>query len=628
MAVAFPARAEPAPRAFAWRWLAPAGLVLALVLAYANTLHAPFLFDDAGAVLHNPTIRRLDSLAIFSPPADGSTTTGRPVVNASFAFNYAVSGENVWSYHALNLAIHAAAALTLLGLLRRTLAALPHTLPAVHRESAAFVATALWALHPLQTESVTCIAQRTESLCGLFYLFTLYAFARGGAVLQPASENAAGRAEASHGLAPASRTWLVLSVLACALGMATKEVMVTAPVLVFLYDRTFFARSFAAAWRARRGYYVALAATWLGLLALLFLGSGARGASAGFGLGVTGWTYLLKQGEAVLLYLRLAVWPYPLVLDYGTAVGSAGPFFLVQGFAVVALLAATGWALVRRPVLGFGGAWFFLILAPSSSVVPLVTQTMAEHRMYLPLAAIVAPGAVALFVRVGARAAWVLGGAVLLGGAATIARNADYREVVTIWAETVRRRPDNPRAHHNLALALHHGGRAAAAHAHFARAVALDPAYVVGHYNWGVALLADSRVAEATAAFGTTVRLAPDHADAHRQLARLAEHRGRLADAENHFNAVLRLAPDDLDAHRRLGLLLARAERLAPAEAHFRAVLRLEPADADAHANLGNVLLLGGRSREAIACYEQSLRLRPADDRTRENLQLAREALR
>jgi tetratricopeptide (TPR) repeat protein len=619
MAAVVPARSEPAPRAGAWRWLPPAGLVLALILAYANTLHAPFLFDDTGAVLHNPTIRRLDSLAIFLPPADGSTTTGRPVVNASFAFNYAVSGENVWSYHALNLAIHAAAALALFGLVRRTLASLSLNLSSFNRAAAALAAAALWALHPLQTESVTCIAQRTESLCGLFYLLTLYAFARATLpAVQPPSGWSA--------LTPTR--WLALSVVSSALGMATKEVMVTAPVLVFLFDRTFVARSFAAAWRARRIYYVALAATWLGLLALLFLGSGARGASAGFGLGVTGWTYLLKQGEAVLLYLRLAGWPYPLVLDYGTAVGRPDLLFLGQGLAVVALLAATCWALVRRPVLGFFGAWFFLILAPSSSVVPLVTQTMAEHRMYLPLAAVVVPGAVALFVRFGARAAWVLGGAILLGGAATVARNADYRDVATIWAETVRRRPDNPRAHHNLALALHRAGRLPAAHGAFAHAVALDPAYVVGHYNWGVALLADDRVAEATAAFVTTVRLVPDHADAHRQLARLAEQGGRPAEAENHFNAVLRLAPDDLDAHRRLGLLLARAERLGPAEGHFRAILRLVPADADAHANLGNVLLLGGRPREAIACYEQSLRLRPADDRTRENLQVAREGLR
>ena len=619
MAAVVPAPSEPAPRAGAWRWGAPAGLLLARVLAYANPLHAPFLFDDTGAVLHNPTIRRLDSLAIFLPPADGSTTTGRPVVNASFAFNYAVSGENVWSYHALNLAIHAAAALALFGLVRRTLASLSLKLSSFNRAAAALAAAALWALHPLQTESVTCIAQRTESLCGLFYLLTLYAFARATlpTVQLPRGWSA---------LTPTR--WLVLSVVSSALGMATKEVMVTAPVLVFLFDRTFVARSFAAAWRARRIYYVALAATWLGLLALLFLGSGARGASAGFGLGVTGWTYLLKQGEAVLLYLRLAGWPYPLVLDYGTAVGRPDILFLGQGLAVVALLAATCWALVRRPVLGFFGAWFFLILAPSSSVVPLVTQTMAEHRMYLPLAAVVVPGAVALVVRFGARAAWVLGGAVLLGGTATVARNADYREVATIWAETVRRRPDNPRAHHNLALALHRAGRLPAAHGAFARAVALDPAYVVGHYNWGVALLADDRVAEATAAFVTTVRLAPDHADAHRQLARLAEQGGRPAEAENHFNAVLRLAPDDLDAHRRLGLLLARAERLGPAEGHFRAILRLVPADADAHANLGNVLLLGGRPREAIACYEQSLQLRPADDRTRENLQLAREGLR
>lgn len=584
-----PARAAPRPRLAAWPLLAPALLVLAVVLAYANTLRAPFLFDDVGAVMENPTIRNLASLAIFQPPADGSTTTGRPLVNASFALNYALSGDHVGSYHALNLAIHAAAALTLLGLLRRTLASLQLKLSSFNSAAAALAAAALWALHPLQTESVTCIAQRTESLCGFFYLFAFYAFARAAS---PAAEPSPGWSA----LTPTR--WLALSVVSSALGMATKEVMVTAPVLVFLYDRTFVAGSFSAAWRARRGYYLALAATWFVLIALLVLNSGARGASAGFGLGITPWTYLLTQAEALVLYLRLALWPYPLVLDYGTAVVRSLAEVWWQGPVVLALLAATAVSLFsRRPslrALGFAGAWFFVILAPSSSVVPLITQTIAEHRMYLPLAALIAVAVVGLSARLPTIAGPCFAALSLAALFATVARNHLYRDPVVIWSDNVARLPANPRGHHNLALALHHGGRAAESHAHFARAIALDPAYVTAHFNWAVALLAESRTAEAL----------------------------------SHLEATVRLAPDHLDAHRKLGLLHARAERLAPAAEHFRAVIRLVPTDADAHANLGNVLLLSGQPQAAIAAYETSLRLRPGDTRTHENLRIARDALR
>lgn len=581
--------ARAAPRLVTRPLLAPALLVMAVVLAYANTLRAPFLFDDVGAVMENPTIRNLASLAVFQPPADGSTTTGRPIVNATFALNYALSGENVWSYHALNLAIHAAAALALLGFLRRTFASLQLRFATFNYAAAALAAAALWALHPLQTESVTCIAQRTESLCGFFYLFAFYAFAR---ATSPAVQPSPGWSA----LTPTR--WLALSVLSSALGMATKEVMVTVPVLVFLYDRTFVAGSFAAAWRVRRGYYFALAATWLVLIALLALNSGARGASAGFGLGITPWTYLITQAEALVLYLRLAFWPHPLVLDYGTAVTPSLAAVWWQGSLVLSLLAASVWAISdRRPTyraLGFAGAWFFIILAPSSSIVPLVTQTMAEHRMYLSLAALIAVAVVGFFARFPAIAAPCFAVLALAALVATVARNHLYRDPVVIWSDNVARLPSNPRGHHNLALALHHGGRAAEFHAHFARAVALDPTYVTAHFNWAVALLAESRTAEALP----------------------------------HLEATVRLAPDHLDAHRKLGLLHARAERLAPAAEHFRAVIRLVPTDADAHANLGNVLLLSGQPQAAIAAYETSLRLRPGDTRTHENLRIARESLR
>jgi tetratricopeptide (TPR) repeat protein len=661
------------------RWLAVGSIVAAVLLVYANTLRAPFLFDDAGAVLQNPTIRRLGSLEVLRPPADGSTTTGRPVVNLSLALNYAVSGEHPWSYHALNIAIHALAAVVLFGLVRRTIVRARLVPAAIDAGGVAWVVALGWAVHPLLTESVTCVAQRTESLCGLFYLLTLYGFVRG----------------LEAGGAGARRTWWAISVVACALGMGTKEVMVTAPVLVWLYDRTFGAGSLAAAWRARKSYYAGLAATWSGLIFLLVSGAGARGASAGFGLGVSWWSYLLKQAEALVLYVKLAVWPQPLVLDYGTAVaGSVGDVWW-QGLVVFGLLGATGWALVRRPVAGFVGAWFFVILAPSSSVVPLVTQTVAEHRMYLPLAGLAAAGVIATVARFGRRALGVGLVLILAGGVATVARNRDYRDGVGIWADTVAKAPANARAHNNLAQALQEAGRSVEAEGAFKRAVDLAPDYVSARYNYGVALFAAQRVPEAAEQWARVVRLAPDHADAHLnlgnalvrlqraaeavphyeralalrpgadahfnigialmatdraaeaaghfqsavrlepglvearyQLARLAERAGPAGEAERGYAEVLKLAPDHLGAHRRLGLICARSERLTEAAGHFRAVIRLQPTDADAQANLGNVLLIGGQVREAIACYEAVLRLRPDDARARENLQTARGALR
>lgn len=653
-------------------------MVVGVTLAYWNSLEAPFLFDDTGAIVHNPTIRHLASLASLNPPSDGSTTTGRPVVNFSYAINYAISGETVWSYHALNVAIHVLAALTLMGIVRRTLAS---SVLRDHFGAAApllaCLTALLWALHPLQTESVVCIAQRTESLCGLFYLLTIYGFIRG-----------------TEAGAPSPR-WFAASFVSCAAGMGTKEVMVTAPLIVLLYDRTFVAGGFSAVWRQRRVYYLALAGTWLLLAWLVLRGGGARGVSAGFGLGVSWWTYLLKQCEAILLYLKLSFWPHPLVLDYGTAIVNSLADVLWPAVAVLALLGATVAALIRKPVAGFLGACFFIILAPSSSVVPLVTQTMAEHRMYLPLAPVVGLVVLTAYRWFGSRATGPLVAAAVGLGFATIARNHDYRDPVVIWTDNVAKYPQGARGHNNLAWALQQQGRTDQANAHFARAVALQPGYVTARYNWGVALLDQGRIAEAIAQFETAVQLAPDHADAyvnlgnalmqvqraveaiphyeaalrlkpaadahydlgvalaevgrtedaaghfrdalqmnpalpeaHYQLARLAERAGQPAAAEQQYHDTLRLAPDHAAAHARLGLLLAHADRLPAAAEHLRAAMRLKPDDADAHVNLGNVLLLQGQPREAVAHYEEALRLRPDDARTRENLQLAREALR
>jgi len=242
------------------RRAAAAGIVLATATVYAGTLAAPLIYDDRVWITGNPSIRRLGSVAAVLWPGEAAVR-GRPVLSLSLALSHALSGEAPWGYHLANLAIHVLAALALFGIVARTLAFLPERFPAARdRILFAFAVALLWAVHPLQTESVTYASQRSESLMGLLYLLTLYAFIRGAQ-------------------APERGAWLLLSVAACALGMATKEVMATAPLIVLAYDRTFVAGSLRGALRQRRGFYAGLASTWL-VLALLSAGAGAAWATA------------------------------------------------------------------------------------------------------------------------------------------------------------------------------------------------------------------------------------------------------------------------------------------------------------------------------------------------------------
>jgi hypothetical protein len=294
-------------------WFASAALIVLLVIAYANSFAVPFVFDDVPAITNNESIRHW--LTALSPPGDGATVMGRPLLNLSFAANYAAGGFAVAGYHAANLAIHLLAALTLFGLARRTLRS-SGTLAA---DWAALAIALIWGLHPLQTESVTYIVQRAESLMGLCYLLTLYCYRRG--------------ADAGGSRAVA---WFVASILAAAFGMGTKEVMVSVPVIALLYDRTFLSGSFRAAWQRRRWVLLGLAVTWVPL-ALLVAGAHNRGGTAGFGVGVSWSQYALTQFPAVTRYLTLSVWPHPLVFDYGAQWAQSIAAILVPAIAVTAL---------------------------------------------------------------------------------------------------------------------------------------------------------------------------------------------------------------------------------------------------------------------------------------------------
>ncbi|MEO5958306.1 MAG: tetratricopeptide repeat protein, partial [Opitutaceae bacterium] len=516
---------NPGPRAHA---LAAFAIVAAALAAYANSFRAPFIFDDIASIVDNPTIRRLwppgDAL---SPPKDfGFTVSGRPLLNLSFAINYAIGGLNVWSYHALNLLIHTLAGLTLFGLVRRTL--VRSQLSALSSQLS-FATALLWTLHPLQTESVTYTVQRAESLMGLFFLATLYGFVRS--------------LDSAH-----PRRWQIFSVVACLLGVATKEVIALAPILVFLYDRTFVSGTLRAAWQRHRWHHLALFATWIPLAFLLVSTGGNRGGTMGFGLGISWSGYWLTQFEAVYRYLQLSLWPHPLVFDYGkisaTAL-AALPFAL----PVLALVALTLLALWRWPVAGFLGAWFFALLAPTS-IMPGTLQMIVEHRMYLPLAAVVA-AAFALAARyLSPRALLALATALALAaGLATAQRNALYRDEKSLWQQALVHRPANARAHNNLGLILYRENQLAPALAHFRESLRLDPTVAQTHFNLGLALMKSGRTNEAVAPLQEAVRILPYFFTAHLNLGLVLTQLGRAPEALDHLATAVRYDPTPAEAH-------------------------------------------------------------------------------
>jgi len=641
-------------------------LILAGWAVYANSFRGPFVFLDLPAIADNPTIRHLWPLhGVLSPPtAGGVTVGGRPLVNLSLALNFAAGKLGVGGYHAVNLAIHLLAGLTLWGILRRTL---------VRQPAVAWVATLLWIVHPLQTESVTWIIQRAESLMGLFYLLTMYAVIR--------CADAAGKR--------AALGWGTAAFLACLCGMATKEVMVSAPVMAFGYDRTWIAGSFRAAWRRRWGLYSALASTWV-LLAGLVIGTGGnRGGTSGFNNGFSWTRYALTQFPAIASYLRLIIWPYPQNF-YPGARWVEHPVDIAAPAGLVLVLAGlTCWAVLRpgRRVAGeedpsaglrawgYGGAWFFAILAPTS-LVPGISQTMAEHRLYLASIPVLVLAVTALFwaaKRLVATAGTSgansgLHFAVLLGliwaaalGWLTMRRNGIYRSELSLWADTARQSPADPyvqnnygvalvaadrpqeaaaaftlalelnpnydEPHNNLGQVLAQEGRFPEAIAQYRAALRRRPAYPEALANLGVALAATGKVPEAIAALEESVRLKPRNAEAQNNLAVVLAGSGRLAEAILHYRAFLALKPDSAEAHYNLGNALFTSGQAAQAVDEYQSAVRLKPNYPEAQANLGASLAAAGRLPEAVAQYQAALRLVPDDSDIHYNLGLALQAL-
>lgn len=620
-------------------WLVVVVLIAAAVWAYSTSFAGVFVMDDKFAIADNPNIKALWPLTTSMSAPEESPVSGRPIASLTLAINYALAPEevrdvlspggpsappelrerflrNVWGYHFFNLLLHVLTALAMYGVIRRTLCT-PRLRARFGQVSTplAFVASLIWVVHPLLTDAITYVAQRTEVLMGLFFFLTLYCSIRAW---------------------NAPRLWTAAAIASCALGMGSKQTMVAAPFIVGLWDWIFATADPATIRQSRRSLYAGLAATWIILAVLVAMERWPH--SIGFAReGWTPWTYLLTQSGVIVHYARLSLTGSPLSLDYdgwpmARSIAQVAQYALPLAIIVV----ATGVAIVRRRPWGFPGGWFFVTLAPSSSVLPLATEIAAERRMYLPLAALIVAAVVAAYL-IGQRVldlsisdlrrrriiavtltVIIVGGIAIACGAATYARNRDYWSDERIWQDTVEKRPNNPRARVNYAIDLQAAGRLADAERELREAVRLKDTSAAAHANLGPILCGSGKLDECILHLERALALDPDYSSAHANLAEAYAARGKRVRAAEQFALALNAAPDRPFLLNRLAWLLAtapedsirngpRAVELAERAASITArqdIMSLETLSA-AYAEVGRFDDALRTGREALALAER-----------------------
>jgi tetratricopeptide (TPR) repeat protein len=539
-----------------------AGLLFAALLwCYGGTASAPLLLDDEITLVRNRSIQQLgDWASVLSPPAEG-TTGGRPLANLSFALTYAVSGVQPWAHRLANVCLHGIVSLLAFGLVRRMLQlpGLPNRLRDRAGELGAAIAL-LWAVHPLLTQCVTYVSQRTEVLMAGAYLLTLYAFIRA-------------ETEPSRG-----ETWRFISVAACWLGSLCKEAIATVPFAVLLCHWLLLRIDLRTLWRERLGYYAALTLSWT-ILAVSLDKVYERGVT--FDAGVSPLQYATVQVSAVVEYLRVSLWPHPLIFDHSPLVVIHPRLSLPHALVLISLLGGVAWSLVRRSRWGFLGSLPLLILAPTSSFIPVVNAAVAENRASLPSLAVVAAVVVVLALVLNRWMARLTFGVLMVSAAwATVVRNHDYADAISLWRDTVEKDPGNPRAHGQLAFALYSHGQPEAALWHYREALRLDPDRAPHHTGAGVIL---------------------------------ANQPGGLAEAQRHLAEAVRLKPNEAEANANLGSVMGRLGKdLDGAERHLREALRLAPGDAGVWFLYGEFFEQRRSDlSEARRAYRETLRLRP-----------------
>lgn len=603
-------------------------IVLSTVIAYVPAYRGGFIWDDDHYVSKNPTLQSVDGLRRIWAETD-STPQYYPVTFTSFWIENQIWGLSPAGYHVVNVLLHAVGAV----LLWRVLLLL--------RVHGALVAAMVFALHPMHVESVAWISERKNVLSGFFYLAAMLAYFRWEIVDETEA------AKRGH------RKYYILAIVLFLCALLSKSVTVTLPVAILLI-----------LWWKRgcltlRGISATIpffaAALSMALITIAIERHHVGTEHLDWNLGSI--DRLLIAGRAACFYLWKLVWPAPLIFIYPR--WDIDRSQMVQYLYPIAVLIAVILLFVLRRRIGRGpvaAAFFYLVtLAPALGIIlayPMRFSFVADHFCYLASIGPIALGS-AVFARycrrtsvsTGIAAAGIVTGAF---GVLTWQQTRIYRDLETLWRDTLAKNPGAWIAENNLGRVLVERNRFDEAIEHLSTAARLYPEYPEARNNLGIALLGAGRLDEAVVSLQEALRIVPDYLNARFSLGRVRERQGRADDAIAEYREALKINPFFIQAYVSLAPLLARQGKVEEGLATFdrgievfgakpgaAQLLRMKatmllalrrpdeaieacrkaagfvPNDADAHLALANTLFQTGKIDEAAAAYERCLSLNP-----------------
>jgi protein O-mannosyl-transferase len=458
-------------------------------LVYLNALHNPFVYDDFHTVVDNPSLHSLANL-----PAIVLYAVTRPLVNLSYAIDYAAWGSGPFGFHLTSLLLHMLNVALLFVLAQRLV---DDSREAVQGRYgvAAFGAAALFAVHPVMSEAVGYISGRSEVLCGSFFLAGLLCgrrWLRGG-----------------------RSRWAVLTIAAWMAALASKEVAAMLPLVLWAYDRLFVQSSPAA--RRRRVIRIHLP-----LLGLAAVGGVVRLLVLALieypGQAVVHWSFLLVDLDVMRRSLLLLLLPHGQTIFHAiSAIEGLQDLRLWLDVATVGALAVLAWWTRRtHPSVALGIVWFVLLLVPASLLILFDQgEPMTEHRLYLASAGLFIAAGAAVGMAVESVPRWRMAGAAILAlavtalGSQTVMRNRVWADPVLLWGESVRLAPDHPRPRLLLGEAFADIGQYDLAVQQFRMAIRLRPADVTGYVKLGRLYAAGGRLEEARTELARAAALDP-----------------------------------------------------------------------------------------------------------------------
>ncbi len=583
-------------------------LVAVIGLVYGNTFLNAFHFDDIPSILEKPWIRGLDKIPQFL-----FSFFQRPLVILSFNINYAISEFEVWSYHLFNVVFHALATVLVYRLVQKALGFLRDEFSPPRKGFLPFFAAMVFALHPLNTQSVTYISSRSSLLVTVFYLAALILFFEG-------FKAGAGR-----------KGWFYFAGcgICFLLGGFSKETIVTLPAMFFIFHFYFISCESPKVW-------IATNAKWIFLLALPLLAFvGYRQVVAGGFLSASsahiqpGTWFLTQTSVLPFEYFRKMLFPFNMNIDIDFPVLNDGlqfeswPGIVVLGLFIFLWIRISNRSSepssleVERRCAGFGMAWILLTLLPTSSFIPLL-DVAVEHRTYLPLVGFVFLFA-GCFSYLRARYENIFPALINFCAVLTLlcfalgvmVRNVDWKDEVTLWADAKNKSPNLVRPYNNLGEAYDNLGKYDEAITEFEGALKINPNYFFGLNNLGNIYGKQRKLPQAIVYFQKALEQKPDYGPAHYNLARAFHLIGKRKEAAQSYRQAIKSNPYFEQAFYNLAYLAMELSLFDEAVENFNKFLAMQPNHSKAHFGLANGLMMKGHLDLALAEYRKSAELDP-----------------